>query len=42
MADGVASGRMAGRLDVLTEDYLSVYVPVEEWDGRPRFPVKVA
>jgi threonylcarbamoyladenosine tRNA methylthiotransferase MtaB len=41
-ADGVASGRMAGRVDVLTEDYLSVYVPVEEWDGRPRFPVMVA
>jgi threonylcarbamoyladenosine tRNA methylthiotransferase MtaB len=42
MADGVASGRMAGRVDVLTEDYLSVYVPVEAWDGSPRFPVKVA
>jgi threonylcarbamoyladenosine tRNA methylthiotransferase MtaB len=42
LADGVASGRMAGRLDVLTEDYLSVYIPVEHWDGAPRFPVKVA
>ena len=42
IADGVASGRMAGRVDVLTEDYLSVYVPVEQWDGSPRFPVKVA
>jgi threonylcarbamoyladenosine tRNA methylthiotransferase MtaB len=41
-ADGVASGRMAGRVDVLTEDYLSVYIPVEQWDGRPRFPVTVA
>ena len=41
-ADGVASGRMAGRVDVLTEDYLSVYIPVEQWDGRARFPVKVA
>ena len=42
MADGVASGRVAGRVDVLTEDYLSVYIPVEHWDGAPRFPVKVA
>jgi len=42
LADGVASGRMAGRVDVLTEDYLSVYIPVEHWDGAPRFPVKVA
>jgi threonylcarbamoyladenosine tRNA methylthiotransferase MtaB len=41
-ADGVASGRMAGQVDVLTEDYLSVYLPVEQWDGRPRFPVTVA
>jgi len=41
-ADGVASGRLAGRVDVLTEDYLSVYIPVEHWDGAPRFPVKVA
>jgi hypothetical protein len=41
-ADGVASGRMAGRVDVLTEDYLSVYIPVEQWDGSPRFPVTVA
>ena len=41
-ADGVASGRMAGQVDVLTEDYLSVHIPVEQWDGRPRFPVQVA
>ena len=41
-ADGVVSGRMAGRVDVLTEDYLSVYIPVEHWEGAPRFPVKVA
>jgi threonylcarbamoyladenosine tRNA methylthiotransferase MtaB len=40
-ADGVASGRMGGRLDVLTEDYLSVYVPVERWNGERRFPVTV-
>jgi threonylcarbamoyladenosine tRNA methylthiotransferase MtaB len=41
-ADGVTSGRMAGRVDVLTEDYLSVYLAVEHWDGRSRFPLRVA
>ncbi len=41
-ADGVASGRLGGKLDVLTEDYISVHVPIEQWDGRPRFPVTVA
>jgi len=40
-ADGVASGRRGGQLEVLTEDYLSLYVPIEGWDGRPRFPVTV-
>jgi len=40
-ADAVASGRSGGRVDALTEDYLSVYLPVEQWDGRPRFPVLV-
>jgi threonylcarbamoyladenosine tRNA methylthiotransferase MtaB len=40
-ADGVVSGRAEGRVEVLTEDYLSVYVPVEEWDGRARFDVTV-
>jgi threonylcarbamoyladenosine tRNA methylthiotransferase MtaB len=39
--DGVVSGHAGGQLDVLTEDYLSVYLPVERWDGRFRFPVKV-
>ncbi|PYP32159.1 MAG: hypothetical protein DMD49_06590 [Gemmatimonadetes bacterium] len=42
VADGVASGRHGGKLEVLTEDYLSVYVPSEPWDGRPRFPVTIA
>ena len=41
-ADGVAGGRQGGRLDVLTEDYLSVHMPIERWDGRPRFPLMVA
>jgi threonylcarbamoyladenosine tRNA methylthiotransferase MtaB len=40
-ADGVVSGRLAGRIDVLTEDYLSVYLPSEQWDGRPRLEVRV-
>jgi threonylcarbamoyladenosine tRNA methylthiotransferase MtaB len=40
-ADGVVSGHQGGRLDVLTEDYLSVYFPVEQWDGSPRFPIMV-
>src|SRR2546426_279913 len=35
-ADGVVSGRAAGRGEVVTEDYLSVYLPGDRWDGRPR------
>jgi len=42
VADGVASGHAGGRLEVVTEDYLSVYVPTDAWDGRRRFPVTVA
>lgn len=41
-ADGVASGRQSGCLEALTEDYLSVHVPADSWDGRPRFPVTIA
>jgi threonylcarbamoyladenosine tRNA methylthiotransferase MtaB len=40
-ADGVVSGRLGGRVDVLTEDYLSVYLPSDRWDGRPRFDISV-
>lgn len=40
--DGVVSGRQGGRVEALTEDYLSVYVPSEEWDGRPRLEVVIA
>jgi threonylcarbamoyladenosine tRNA methylthiotransferase MtaB len=40
-ADGVVSGHAAGRLEVLTEDYLSVYLPTSAWDGRPRCEVTV-
>jgi threonylcarbamoyladenosine tRNA methylthiotransferase MtaB len=41
VADGVVSGRLQGRLEVMTQDYLSVYLDTGEWDGRPRFEVIV-
>ena len=40
-ADGVVCGRVNGRVDVLTEDYLSVYLSSQAWDGRPRLDVTV-
>ncbi len=40
-ADGVVSGRQQGRLEVMTEDYLSVYLDTDRWDGRSRFEVTV-
>jgi len=40
-ADGVVSGRGDGQLDVLTQDYLSVYLPIADWNGRPRFDLMV-
>lgn len=40
-ADGVVSGRGQGNVEVLTEDYLSVYLPTQEWQGHPRFEVTV-
>ncbi|HSD30938.1 MAG TPA: MiaB/RimO family radical SAM methylthiotransferase [Gemmatimonadales bacterium] len=40
-ADGVVCGRADGRVDVLTEDYLSVYLSSHAWDGRPRLDVTV-
>ena len=40
-ADGVVTGRGEGKVEVLTQDYLSVYLPVAEWDGRSRFEVTV-
>jgi len=42
IADGVVSGRLAGRLDVVTQDYLSVYLSTDDWDGRARFEVRIA
>jgi threonylcarbamoyladenosine tRNA methylthiotransferase MtaB len=40
-ADGIVIGREQGRLEVMTEDYLSIYLDTESWDGRPRFEVTV-
>jgi threonylcarbamoyladenosine tRNA methylthiotransferase MtaB len=40
-ADGIVSGRHGGRVEVMTEDYLSVYLDTNGWDGRPRFEVTV-
>jgi threonylcarbamoyladenosine tRNA methylthiotransferase MtaB len=41
VADGVVSGRGEGKVTTLTEDYLSVYLPVAQWDGRSRFEVTI-
>ncbi len=40
-ADGIVTGRLQGRVEVMTEDYLSVYLDTDLWDGRPRFEVTV-
>ena len=42
-ADGVVSGRLKHQIEVMTEDYLSVYLDTDHWDGRvpPRFEVTV-
>ena len=40
-ADGVMSGHGVGQIELLTQDYLSVYLPTTEWDGRPRREVTV-
>jgi threonylcarbamoyladenosine tRNA methylthiotransferase MtaB len=41
MADGVVTGRGQGRVEVITEDYLSVYLDTHQWDGRRRLGVTV-
>ena len=41
VADGIVSGHLKGKVDVLTEDYLSVYLPSDRWDGRARLPITV-
>ena len=40
-ADGVACGHAGGRVDVLTEDYLTVYLESDRWDGTPRMDVVI-
>jgi threonylcarbamoyladenosine tRNA methylthiotransferase MtaB len=39
--DGVVCGRQAGRVEVLTEDYLTVYLSSHAWGGRARLDVTV-
>ncbi len=39
--DGVVCGRQSGRVEVLTQDYLTVYLSSQAWDGRPRLNVTV-
>jgi threonylcarbamoyladenosine tRNA methylthiotransferase MtaB len=40
-ADGVVCGRGEGKVEVLTEDYLSAYLPVDAWDGATRFEITI-
>jgi len=40
-ADGVVTGRLKGQVEVMTQDYLSVYLDTDRWDGRQRFEVIV-
>jgi hypothetical protein len=35
-------GRHGSRIEVLTEDYLTIYYPSDTWDLSPRFEVTVA
>lgn len=41
MADGVVCGHRDGRLEALTEDYLTVYLSPHDWDGRSRLDLTV-
>jgi threonylcarbamoyladenosine tRNA methylthiotransferase MtaB len=40
-ADAVACGHANGRVEVLTEDYLTVYLESDCWDGSPRLNVVI-
>ena len=40
-ADGVVTSRVKAQVEVMTEDYLSVYLGSDLWDGRPRFEVTI-
>ncbi|HWC74013.1 MAG TPA: MiaB/RimO family radical SAM methylthiotransferase [Gemmatimonadales bacterium] len=41
LADGVVSGRLGGKIEVLTEDYLTVHINSEDWTGQSRFAVEI-
>jgi threonylcarbamoyladenosine tRNA methylthiotransferase MtaB len=41
VADGVVSGRGQGKVEVLTEDYLTVYLGAEAWSGASRLAVEI-
>jgi threonylcarbamoyladenosine tRNA methylthiotransferase MtaB len=41
VADGVVSGRGQGKVELLTEDYLTVYIGSEDWSGASRFAVEI-
>jgi threonylcarbamoyladenosine tRNA methylthiotransferase MtaB len=40
-ADGIVAGRSGGRVELVTEDYLSVYVRADDWRGDQRFEVMI-
>ena len=40
-ADGIVTGRVKAQVELMTEDYLSVYLGTDRWDGRPRLEVTV-
>jgi len=40
--DGVVCGHQGGWVEVLTEDYLTVYLLSRAWDGRPRLDITVS
>jgi len=40
-ADAVICGRQEGRIEALTQDYLTVYLSSDAWDGRPRLDLTV-
>jgi threonylcarbamoyladenosine tRNA methylthiotransferase MtaB len=40
--DGVVCGHQGGHVEVLTQDYLTVYLSSRAWDGRPRLDITVS
>ena len=41
VGDGVVSGRQQGQVEVITEDYLSVFLRADDWNGDSRLPVVI-